>query len=84
MLTGRPLPEEEPSWRTGPDCRSFLEYAVSCTSLNLYKNDAVVHACAVCSWQYRLIGGGGYASDSPTLVEKKLCSTMCGYLCIML
>ena len=49
---------------------------MSCTSLNLYKNDAVVHACAVCNWQYRLIGGGGYASDSPKLVKKKLCSTV--------
>ena len=72
MLTGRPLTEEEPSWRIGPDCRSFFEYAVNCTSLNLYKNDAVVHTCAVCNWQYRLIGGGGYASNLPKLVEKKL------------
>ena len=64
------------------DCRSLLEYTVSCTSLNLCKNDAVEHACAPCNWQYRLIGGGGYAmrlfgggeyaTDSPKLVKKKL------------
>ena len=45
--------------RTGPDCRSLLEYTVSCTALNLCKNAAVVHACALCNWQYGLIGGGG-------------------------
>ena len=43
---------------------------MSCTSLNLYWNDAVAHACAATGsidlWGG---GGGGYATDSPNLVN---------------